>query len=125
MSAQARARVAGAKRDVGANAAAELDVDLATAFARLVRSLTYEQSGALAREIRVLSAAVGREVDVAPLLEFPEGVRPRHSQRCRSKRTGGECDCNPPWEASVWSSFDKKKIRQDAPHETGCDQMAA
>jgi integrase len=45
------------------------------------------------------------------ILHVFEGL-PAHSQRCASKRTGGACDCDPPWEAWVWSTFDKKKIRK-------------
>ena len=33
----------------------------------------------------------------------------------RPKANGGECDCDPPWEASVWSAFDKRKIRKTLP----------
>jgi integrase len=94
--------------------AAEEDIDPATALARIVQSLTKHQSVALGREIGVLSAAIADEV-AAALIDTPEGVRPRHSERCASKRTGGACDCDPPWEASVWSTFDKKKIRQTLP----------
>jgi hypothetical protein len=45
----------------------------------------------------------------------PEGVRPRYSERCRSKRTSGECDCDPAWEASVWSTFDKRRSERRSP----------
>lgn len=94
----------------------EEDLDPATALARIVQALRKEQSLALGREISVLSAAVAHEAATEALSgDLPEGVRPRHSERCRSKRTGGECDCDPAWEASVWSTFDKKKIRKTLP----------
>lgn len=94
--------------------AAEEDIDPATSLARIVRSLTKHQSVALGREIGVLSTAIANEVAAAPI-DTPEGIRPRHSERCASKRTGAACDCDPPWEASVWSTFDKKKIRKTLP----------
>jgi integrase len=90
------------------------DPDPATALARIVQSLTQHQSVALGREIGVLSAAIANEVATAPI-DTPEGIRPRHSERCASKRSGSACDCDPPWEASVWSTFDKKKIRKTLP----------
>jgi integrase len=90
------------------------DIDPATALARIVHSLTQHQSLALGREIGVLSATIANQLAAAPI-ETPEGVRPRHSERCASKRTGGACDCDPPWEASVWSTFDKRKIRKTLP----------
>jgi integrase len=94
--------------------AAEEDIDNATALARIVQSLTKHQSVALGREIGVLSATIANKLAAAPI-DIPEGVRPRHSERCASKRTGGTCDCDPPWEASVWSTFDKRKIRKTLP----------
>lgn len=87
------------------------DPDPATALARIVQSLTKNQSGALGREIAVLAAAVAKEAPL-PDADYPEGIRPRHSERCASKRHGTNCDCEPTFEASVWSTFDKKKIRK-------------
>jgi integrase len=64
----------------------------------------------------VLSGAVAAtEALPASDKEYPEGIRPRHSERCASKRSGGACDCDPPFEASVWSAYDKKKIRKTLP----------
>lgn len=94
------------------------EIDPATALSRILQSLTKHQSVAPGREIGVLSAAIATEAETTTpgsSTEFPEGIRPRHSERCRSKRTGGECDCDPPWEASVWSTYDKKKIRKTRP----------
>ncbi len=87
------------------------DPDPATALARIVQSLSKQQSLVLGREVGVLTALVaGQEaIDDPPA---PEGMRPRHSEKCASKRTGGACDCDPPWEAWVWSTFDKTKIRK-------------
>jgi integrase len=87
------------------------DPDPATALARIVQSLTKNQSGALGREIAVLAAAVAKEAPL-PDADYPEGIRPRHSERCALKRHGTNCDCEPTFEASVWSTFDKKKIRK-------------
>ncbi len=91
------------------------DPDPATALARIVQSFSKEQSLVLGREVGVLSAAIAQEVAAAEAQENPEGMRPRHSERCATKRTGGACDCDPPWEAWVWSTFDKKKIRKTLP----------
>jgi integrase len=88
--------------------------DPATALATIVQSLTWHQSVALGREIGVLGATIAKEAAAAPI-DTPEGIRPRHSERCASKRCGGACDCSPAWEAWVWSSFDKKKIRKTLP----------
>jgi integrase len=92
----------------------EAPPDPATALARIVQALSKQQSIVLGREVGVVSDLVARTV-AATEPDSPEGMRPRHSQRCASKRTGRECDCSPPWEAWVWSSFDKKKIRKTLP----------
>ena len=92
------------------------DPDPATALARILQSLTKQQSHTLRREIGVLSTTIAKEAAAAEAsVQTPEGIRPRHSERCRSKRTGGECDCDPPYEASVWSTFEKTKIRKTLP----------
>lgn len=39
------------------------------------------------------------------------GIRPRHARTCRSKG-GGRCNCDPSYEAWVWSPRDRKKIRK-------------
>lgn len=87
----------------------------AGALARIVGSLTKRQSALLGREIAVLSGAVATEALPASDKEYPEGIRPRHSERCARKRRGGDCDCDPPFEASVWSAYDKRKIRKTLP----------
>lgn len=89
--------------------------DPPVALARIVQALTKQQARVLGTEIGVLSAMVASQVETAEP-SSPEGMRPRHSERCASKRTGGgACDCNPPWEAWVWSTFDKKKVRKTLP----------
>src|SRR5262245_40640049 len=42
------------------------------------------------------------------------GIRVRHARLCRS-REGGRCNCEPTFEAWVWSKRDKKKIRRSFP----------
>ena len=39
------------------------------------------------------------------------GIRKRHTSVCRA-RSGGRCNCNAGWEASVWIARDGKKIRK-------------
>ena len=41
----------------------------------------------------------------------PEGIVPRHQQRCAS-RAGTPCDCKPAYQAQVWSPRDGKPIRK-------------
>ena len=41
----------------------------------------------------------------------PEGIVPRHQQRCAS-RAGALCDCQPTYQAQVWSPRDGKPIRK-------------
>ncbi|MGA9313211.1 MAG: site-specific integrase [Solirubrobacteraceae bacterium] len=91
------------------------ETDPAAALARIVGTLTKRQSALLSKEIVALSAAVAAEPLPASDKEYPEGIRPRHSERCATKRDRGDCDCDPPFEASVWSTFDKKKIRKTLP----------
>lgn len=91
------------------------DPDPTAALARIVESLSKRQSLALGREVAVLSVLVGQEVAAADTTSRTEGMRPCHSERCATKRTGGACDCDPPWEAWVWSTFDKRKIRKTLP----------
>jgi integrase len=91
------------------------DPDPATALARIVQSFSKEQSFVLGREVGVLSAAIAREVAAADAQDNPEGMRPRHSEGCATKRNGSACDCDPPWEAWVWSTYDKRKIRKTLP----------
>ncbi|HSZ69098.1 MAG TPA: site-specific integrase [Solirubrobacteraceae bacterium] len=88
------------------------DPDAATALARVVQALSKQQSLILGREIGVLSRAIAQQIAEAEPIDAPEGLRPRHSEKCALKRNGGACNCNPPWEAWVWSTFDKKKIRK-------------
>ncbi len=38
----------------------------------------------------------------------PEGVRARHSRSCDS-HAGGDCDCRPSWQASVWSNRERRR----------------
>jgi integrase len=90
------------------------DPDPSAALARVVQSLTKHQSALLGREIAVLSAALAKDVPKLDA-EYPEGIRPRHSERCALKRGGASCDCDPPFEASVWSAFDKRKLRKTHP----------
>lgn len=40
-----------------------------------------------------------------------EGIRKRHSRNCRS-RSGGRCNCNAGWEASIYLSHEGKKVRR-------------
>jgi integrase len=42
------------------------------------------------------------------------GIRVRHGRSCRS-REGGRCNCDPSFEAWVWSKRDHKKIRRSFP----------
>jgi hypothetical protein len=44
-----------------------------------------------------------------------EGIRPRHSRRCRTKAGGGTCDCTPSWEASVYLVREDTKLRKTFP----------
>jgi integrase len=79
---------------------------------RIIGCLTPEQTSRLAREIKLVTAALAidrsRAASDAPIAE---GVRSRHSQRCRSCR-GGVCDCSPRWEAWVYSRMDRLKVRK-------------
>ncbi len=86
-------------------------VDPATALERIVESLTRKQTHLLATEIDVLTAAlfVG---EPHPDRSLPEGIRARHSRRCRSRLTGGPCDCEPSYEASAYSTLEKTKVRK-------------
>jgi hypothetical protein len=61
------------------------DPDAATALARIVQSLDNRQSRSLGREIGVLSAAIAQQVVEAEPVDAPEGLRPRHSERCCSQ----------------------------------------
>jgi integrase len=45
-----------------------------------------------------------------------EGILKRHSRKCASKN-GARCNCDPTYEAWVWSKRDQKKIRQSFPTE--------
>jgi integrase len=91
------------------------DPDPATALDRIVSSLTSKQAHELAHEIEVLNAALSLTPGPQQAARAPEGVRPRHSERCSLKHGGGACDCDPSWEASVWSSIEKRKIRKTLP----------
>jgi hypothetical protein len=42
------------------------------------------------------------------------GIVKRHGRKCRS-REGGSCNCQPSYEASVWSPRDGRKIRRSFP----------
>ena len=87
------------------------DPDPATALERIISSLTSKQTHLLALEIEVLTAAVYAETHT-PEPTLPEGIRPRHSRRCRLKLTGGACDCKPSYEASAYSTIEKGKVRK-------------
>jgi integrase len=94
----------------------EGDLDPETAFDRIVGALTVRQSRTLALEIDVVLAAIAESATItaapaAPPVNTPEGLRPRHSRRCQSRR-GGSCDCDPSWEASVYSTVERRKIRR-------------
>src|SRR5437868_7035237 len=41
----------------------------------------------------------------------PTGITTRHSRRCRSRSSGG-CNCEPSYEAWIWSPRDRRKIRK-------------
>jgi hypothetical protein len=41
----------------------------------------------------------------------PEGIVPRHLRRCASQ-AGGRCNCQPSYQAQVWSARDHKPIRK-------------
>ena len=41
----------------------------------------------------------------------PTGIRTRHRQDCGTRESGG-CNCEPAYEASVYSKRDGKKIRK-------------
>lgn len=45
------------------------------------------------------------------------GITKRHSRRCRS-RAGGRCNCEPTYEAWVFSKRDDKKIRRSFDRES-------
>lgn len=85
--------------------------DPTAALRRVIRSLTRAQATALTSELAVITAALPEEEVGQKLKRAPEGIRPRHSSWCR-ENSGGACDCEPKWEASVWSKADKKKIRK-------------
>jgi hypothetical protein len=79
---------------------------------RIISCLTPEQTRRLTREIELLTAATATDRPRGGSRSHaPEGVRPRHSQRCPS-RHGGVCGCSPAWEAWVYSRKDKGKVRK-------------
>jgi integrase len=41
---------------------------------------------------------------------MPKGIRERHSRSCRA-RAGGRCDCEPSFEAQVWSPAEGRPVR--------------
>lgn len=43
-----------------------------------------------------------------------EGIEVRHAKKCRS-RDGGRCNCEPTYQAHVWSNRDMKRIRKTFP----------
>jgi integrase len=88
-------------------------LDPVTALERLVGSLAATQARRLAREIEILSAALSTKPAPQPV-NAPEGLRPRHSRRC-STQHGSACDCNPRWEASVYSKIERRKVRKTFP----------
>lgn len=53
-----------------------------------------------------------------------EGIRVRHGRNCRT-RTGGNCNCQRTYEASVWSRRDGKKIRESFPTEAAAKSWRA
>ena len=86
----------------------------AAGLRRIVGCLTPEQTRRFTRKIELVSGALAGErsrtgsESGAPA---PEGVRPRHSQRCPSRHSG-ICGCSPRWEAWVYSMRDKAKVRK-------------
>jgi integrase len=92
------------------------DFDPATALRRVMQSLNATQANGLASEIAVLTAALSGDEGPQEPTRAPEGIRARHSSWCRSE-SGGDCDCEPKWEASVWSKTDKKKVRKTFPRQ--------
>ncbi len=90
------------------------DLDPARALDRVISSLTSERAHLLASEIGILTAAPLAGAGLLEPANAPEGLRRRHSRRCRSKR-GGACDCEPGWEASVYSKIERRKIRRTFP----------
>lgn len=91
--------------------------DSAAALRRVIRSLTTAQTTALTSELAVLTAAIAGEEGGPQPTRAPEGIRTRHSSWCRSEH-GGACDCDPKWEASVWSKADQKKLRKTFPRQS-------
>lgn len=45
---------------------------------------------------------------------MPAGIDTRHARACRS-RSGGRCNCEPTYQANVWSARDGKRIRKSFP----------
>lgn len=86
-------------------------LDPANVLDRIFSSLTHEQAQALAPEIEILARALSAETIPSRPTNAPEGLRPRHSRSCRTKR-GGTCNCEPSWEASVYSKTEKRKVRE-------------
>lgn len=88
----------------------------AAALWRIVGSLTPEQERRLAREIKLVTAAVTSERGgVSSEVSVAEGVRARHSRSCTS-RSGGACDCIPAWEGAVYARAQRVKVRKTFPH---------
>src|SRR4051794_11149366 len=46
----------------------------------------------------------------------PEGVWARHKPGCPARNSGtGRCRCTPTYQAAVWSSRERKRIRREFP----------
>src|ERR1700710_1599913 len=62
--------------------------DAATALARVVQALTKQQSLILRQAVGFLSPLIPRKIAAAEPVDAPEGLRPRHSEKCSLKREG-------------------------------------
>ena len=51
------------------------------------------------------------------------GIRTRHGRACAS-RSGRVCNCNPSYEAWVYSARDRRKIRRHVPDVRGREGLA-
>jgi integrase len=82
------------------------------ALERIGAALSERQARMLQADVAIVTAALRCAAPARhPRKRSPEGVSPRHSRSCAS-RTGGACNCEPTWEAWVFSKTDKAKIRK-------------
>ena len=91
-------------------------LDAPTALEEIIRALASAQQRRLATEIGVLRTALSYDASEPEEARAPEGLRPRHSSWCLDNH-GGACNCDPKWEASVYSKSDKKKLRKTFPRQ--------